>query len=83
MAGLVEGRLKGILHDRADGAGATPAFRTAAEAGLNLRRRAGTVRAAMQAGTDRVVGQDVAGTDDHAEPKLALGIVPLVRMPRP
>jgi hypothetical protein len=35
----------------------------------------------MKTGTDGVVGQDVAGTDDHAESELALGIVPLRKIP--
>ena len=64
MRGLVEG----VLQDAADGTGAAPAFRAAPEAGLDLGRRAGTIRPAMQAGAHRAIGQDVAGTDDHAGP---------------
>jgi len=64
MAGLVER----ILQDGADGAGAAAAFRAAPEAGLNLGRRARAIRPPMQAGADCAIGQDVAGTDDHAGP---------------
>jgi len=35
----------------------------------------------METGADRVIGQDVTGADDHAESELALGIVPVGRIP--
>lgn len=77
MGCLLEGGLQRGLQDRPDGPGATPAFWTASEAGLNLSRRARAIRTAMEAGPDGVVGEDVTGADDHAESELALGIVPV------
>lgn len=77
MGCLLEGGLQRGLEDRPDGPGAASAFRTAPETGLNLGRRTRTIRAAMEAGTHGVVGEDVTGADDHAESELALGIVPV------
>jgi hypothetical protein len=64
-AGFLGGRPEGLVHDRADGAGAAPAIRAAAEAGIDLRGRARTAGAGAQAGPHVAIGEDVAGADDH------------------
>ena len=67
MAALIGRRFsQRIAHDLPDGPGAAPAFRAAAEAGIDLRRGAGTAWAGRQAAANGAIGQDVARTDDHA-----------------
>jgi len=57
-------------HDSLQGARATAAFSAAAEAAVNLRRRARQLRSRTYGGADIVVGQHVAGTNDHRGGKL-------------
>ena len=55
-----------LIHDAPDGAHAAATLGAAAEAAIDLAgppRRGGCDRAA-----DIVVGEDVAGTDDHGKP---------------
>src|ERR1700733_3278239 len=59
------GPVQRFIHDAADGAGATPALRTATKALIDLARRARSICAVRQRGTHVVVGQDVTGTDNH------------------
>jgi hypothetical protein len=58
---------KGFVHDAADGASAAPALRAAAEALIDLARRARRIRIVRQRGTHVLVGQDVTGTDNHLQ----------------
>lgn len=68
-AGLAAGA-EGLIHDLLDGAGTAAALRAAAEASIDLTRRARRLRAA--AGSAHIlVGQYVAGTNDHGEGTLA------------
>ena len=63
----VTGRRRGIerlIHDLADGAGAAAALGAAAEAAIDLPGRA-RPRLRRDGGTDIVVGQNVAGANDH------------------
>src|SRR5690606_30981102 len=62
-AGLARA-LNRLVHDAADGARAAPALRAAAEALIDLERRAWRVGASAGL-AHLVVGQHVAGTDDH------------------
>ena len=63
-AGLGAGT-QGVVNDRLDGARAATAFGTAAEAAVNLLGIAGKVFRAIDRTADIVVGQDVAGTNNH------------------
>jgi len=64
-AGAGRGRgVERLVHDLADGARATAALGAAAETSIDLPGRART-RLRRDGGADIVVGQDVAGTDDH------------------
>ena len=58
------GRAERLVHDLADGAGAAAALCAATEAAIDLSGRART-RLRRDGGADIVVGQDVAGADDH------------------
>ncbi len=60
------GLVHGLAQDRADGPGAASAFRTAAEAAIDLRGGAGTARTRLQARAHLSVGEDVARADNHA-----------------
>ena len=53
-----------LVHDLADGARATAALGAAAETSIDLPGGART-RLRRHRGADIVVGQDVAGADDH------------------
>ncbi len=55
-----------IVHDGADRPRAAPALRAAAETAVDLRGGARAVRTRIHAAADVAVGQDIAGTDDHA-----------------
>lgn len=68
-AGLAAGAER-LVHDLLDGTGTAAALRAAAEASIDLTRRARRLRAA--AGSAHIlVGQYVAGTNDHGEGTLA------------
>lgn len=54
-----------FVHDTADGAGAPAALRAAAQALVNLARGTRRVFAVRQRGTHVVVGQDIAGANNH------------------
>ena len=56
-----------IINDLPNGAGAASTLGAAAEATIDMRRRAG--RCFFDSGTHFAVSQDVAGTDDHARPR--------------
>ena len=60
------GLIHGLAQDRADGAGAAPAFRAAAETAIDLGRGAGAARTRLQARAYLSVGEDVARADNHA-----------------
>ena len=55
---------EGFVHDRLDGAGATAALGAATETSIHLARRTRGTRS-TDGFTDVVVGEDVAGTNDH------------------
>ena len=59
-----------FVHDLLDGAGTAAALRAAAQTAIDLARRARRLRAAAGV-ADIVVGQNVAGTNDHGEVTLA------------
>jgi hypothetical protein len=52
-----------LLHEAADGAGATPALGAAAETAIDLAGRARRVR--LDDGADILIAQHIARTDDH------------------
>jgi len=64
-AGLAAGTER-FVHDLLDGAGATTALRTTAQTSIHLARSPRRARAAA-GGADIVVGQDVAGTNNHRD----------------
>ena len=55
-----------VVHDLADGAGAAATLSTAAEAAIDLTR--GARRARVHGDPHIMVGQHVAGADDHRNP---------------
>ncbi len=55
-----------VVHDGANGARATPALRAAAETAIDLRGRARAIGPGIHAGADVSVGEEIAGTNDHA-----------------
>ena len=55
-----------LIHDLADGAGATAALGAATEATVDLSGRAGT-RLRLAGGADVLIAQNVAGADDHRD----------------
>src|ERR1044071_922009 len=57
-------RIERFVHDLANGAGTTAALRAAAKATVDLPGRAGP-RLRLAGGANIVVGQHVAGADDH------------------
>ena len=63
-AGLGAGA-KGFVHDLLDGPGATAALGAAAETPIDLPRCARKILGLSHNVTHVVVGQDVAGTNDH------------------
>ena len=69
----------GGRHDRPDRAGAGAALRAAAEALVDLRGRARTFRAGIEALPDDVLGQEIARADDHPSFRASdqNGIVPV------
>ena len=69
----------GGRHDRPDRAGAGAALRAAAEALVDLRRRARAFRAGIEALPDDVLGQEIARADDHPSFRASdqNGIVPV------
>jgi len=54
------------VHDGADRTRATPTLRAAAETAIDLRGRARAIGPGIHAGTNISVGEEIAGTDDHA-----------------
>lgn len=54
-----------FVHDGSDRAGAATALRAAAEALVDLGRRAWAIRARLEARPHLVVREDVTMTDDH------------------
>ena len=54
-----------LVHNGADGAGAMTAFGAAAQATVNLRRRAWAVRPRIETGAHIIVRENVTGADDH------------------
>ena len=58
------GRRQRLVHDPPDGAGAPSALRAAAETAIDFAAGSGGGLAGKRR-TDVVVGQHVAGTDDH------------------
>ena len=60
-------RAQRLIHDAPDGAHATAALGAAAEAAIDLARPAR--RGGGDRATDIVVGEDVAGADDHGKPR--------------
>ena len=70
------GAVERLVHDLADGAGATAALGAAAQATIDLARGARTLLR-LTGGTNVLVGQYVAGTDDHGRingPRTGLSI---------
>ncbi len=65
---------QGFVHDLADGARAATALGAAAETTIDLA--SGARRARVYGGAHFVVGQDVAGTDDHLNPAPFYGLQP-------
>ena len=63
-AGLGAGPQR-LVHDLPDGLGATSALGAAAEASIDLRRRARKILRLGHDMTHVMVGQDVAGTNNH------------------
>ena len=58
-------RAERIVHDPLDGAGAASTLSGAAETAIHLAGRAWARGGVFDRGADVVVGEDVAGTDDH------------------
>jgi len=58
---------KRLIHDGADCRGAAPALGAAAEGAIDLGRRAGAIRARVEARTHRAIGEDIAGANDHED----------------
>lgn len=56
-----------LVHDATNGTHAAATLRAAAEAAINFTCPAR--RAVGDRATDIMVGQDVAGTDDHGKPR--------------
>jgi hypothetical protein len=56
-----------FVHDAADGAHAAPALGAAAEAAIDFTGGARRRLVARKRGTDVVVGQHIAGADDHSK----------------
>ena len=56
---------QGVVNDGLDGARAPPAFGTAAETAVDLLGIPGKVFRTIDRTADIVVGQDVAGTNNH------------------
>jgi hypothetical protein len=74
LAACAAGAGERLIHDLADGARATPALGAATEAAIDLagraRRLLGTERR-----THVLVGQYVAGADDHGKAGVPTGLV--------
>lgn len=64
-----------LVHDAPDGARAAPALRAAAEAMVHLSRGARRGFACRQRRPHVVVGEDVAGADDHGRERPAKELV--------
>src|SRR6478609_4464586 len=58
------GSAEGAVHDRADGPGAAPTFRAAAQTRIDLGRRARAAGPGREAIAYRAVRDDIARTDD-------------------
>lgn len=58
---------EGLIHDGANGDGATATLRAAAKAAIDLGRSAGTVGARVETGTHLAIREDIAGADDHRD----------------
>jgi hypothetical protein len=56
---------QGIVHDAFNGARATSALRATAKATIDFSGRTRARPAAFDGGADVVIGQNVAGTNDH------------------
>lgn len=70
MAGRAGGRIRGgkrLVHDTANGACAPPALRTATETMINLARRARDCLACRQRCAHVMIGEHVAGADNHRD----------------
>jgi len=65
-AALSRAGAKRFRHDALEGARAAAAFRAAAEAAVNLSRGTWQIGRTIHRGADILVGQHVAGTNDHA-----------------
>lgn len=63
-AGLGAGT-KGFVHDFLDGSRTAPAFGAAAQTVIDLSGRARKILGLGHNATDVVVGQDIAGTNNH------------------
>ena len=63
-----------LIHDAADGAGASAALRAAAEATIDLTGGARRLRAADRR-TDVAVTEHVAGADDHGRSASPAGTI--------
>ena len=61
-----------VVDDGLDGPRTTPALGVAAEAAIDLPRRARQVRSRRHGGADIVVGQNIARADDHADGELVV-----------
>ena len=68
------GTEQGFVHDLADRARAAAALSTATKAAIDLTGRARRTR--VHGGAHFMVGQDVAGTDDHLNPAPFYGFRP-------
>src|SRR5215510_5895874 len=73
-AGGAAGSRDRLVHDPADGARATSALGAAAEAAINLTGGARRSRRTQRC-PHVVVGQHVAGTDDHGSPAFPARLV--------
>lgn len=69
------GANRGVGHDLSNGVHTTAALTAAAEATMNLAGAARIPTIGMQRAADVVVGEDVAGTDNHG-----ISIVPMMTM---
>src|SRR5262245_54270421 len=70
---------KRVLDDALDGARATATFGAAAKATVNLARGPRQIRSRLHGGADIIVGQHVAGADDHEDGGLVVMLTPLDR----
>jgi hypothetical protein len=61
----VSGRASGVVHDLPDRVHTAAALAAAAQATMNLAGAACVPAIGVQRATDVMVGEDVAGTDDH------------------